>query len=131
MNPSRGFTLLELLVVLALLGLATGLVAAPSYRMIASWRRATVAEQVLGELVALTASAREHGQMLTLQAGAVPHRTLTQLPQDWSLQLDQSLRIQANGACSGSTGRLHWPEGSMPFALDAPYCRLRLAPDAP
>lgn len=131
MNPSRGFTLLELLVVLALLGLATGLVAAPSYRMITSWRRATQAEQVLGELVALTARARERGQALALDAGAVPRSTLTLLPDGWTLQLGQPLQIRPNGACSGTDGRLSWPEGSMPFALDAPYCRLRLDPDAP
>lgn len=131
MKRAHGFSLLELLVVLALLALATGLVATPSYRMIASWRRATQAEQVLGELVAQTARARSLGQAITLPAGNVPRTRLALLPEGWTLQLEQPLTVQGNGACSGSRGRLHWPEGSLPFVLAAPYCRLQLDPDAP
>lgn len=126
-NPARGFTLLETLVVLALLGLAVALVAPAGYRMIASWQRATDAETILGALAALPDRARARGVDLHLPAGELAARPDLPLPEGWRLVLARPLSVRANGACSGTQGELWEGETfALGFALEAPYCRIRL-----
>ena len=60
----RGFTLLELVVVLALLALATALVAPSGFRMMASWRRATEVDASLAAVAALGSNAAQQGRAL-------------------------------------------------------------------
>lgn len=123
---ARGFTLLELVVVLALLGLATALVAPAGFRMIASWRRATEVDAVLGAMVALGAHARQQGRALKLDAGPVPATAVPGMPEGWTVVLAQPLSVQANGACSGTRGELRATGYVRPFALKAPFCRAEL-----
>lgn len=122
----RGFTLLELVVVLALLGLATALVAPAGFRMIGSWRRATEVDAVLGALVALGAKAQQQGRALTLDAGPVPASAIAGLPDGWTVVLAQPLVVQANGACSDTHGELRSQGYVRPFTLKAPFCRAEL-----
>ena len=113
-TPVRGFTLLELVVVLALLALATALVAPSGFRMIASWQRATEVDASLQAVAALGSGAAQAGR-----AG-------------WQVELDAPLAIQANGACSDSHGRVRGPDGhEQPFQVLAPFCRTRRSGDAP
>lgn len=118
-----GFTLLELVVVLALLGLATALVAPAGFRTIASWRRATEVDAALGALVALGAQAQLQGRALRLDAGPVPAKQVPGVPEGWTVVLAQPLTIQANGACGGARGELHAEGYVRPFELQAPFCR--------
>ena len=121
-----GFTLLELVVVLALLGLATALVAPSGFRMIASWRRATEVDAALGALVALGASTQQRGRALHLAAGPIPATAVAGLPQGWTVVLMQPLTVQTNGACSGTRGELRAEGYVRAFALQAPFCRAEL-----
>jgi prepilin-type N-terminal cleavage/methylation domain-containing protein len=132
-NPrSSGFTLLELVVVLALLGLATALVAPQGFRMIASWRRSTEVDAVLGAMAALGASARQQGRALEFEAGPIPADAIAGFPADWTVVLTEPLRVQANGACGDTRGELHSGSYVRTFALTAPFCRVVLdAPAAP
>lgn len=125
MQP-RGFTLLELAVVLAVLGLATALVAPAGFRMIASWQRATQAEAVLGELAALPERSRRLGRDLTLGPGTLDRNRLPALPEGWTLQLDEPLTVRTNGACTPTRGALLAEGPPLRFTLEAPYCRVRL-----
>lgn len=126
----RGFTLLELVVVLALLALATALVAPQGFRMIASWRRATEVDAALGAMVALGAQAQAQGRSMEFKAGVVPPKAIPGLPDGWSVELSEPLLVQANGACSGTRGTLRANGYARPFALGAPFCRVRLDPSA-
>lgn len=123
---AAGFTLLELVVVLALLALATALVAPAGFRMIASWRRATEVDAVIGALVAVGQQARQQGRALHLDAGPVPADAIPGLPEGWTVVLSEPLRVQANGACGGSSGELRSQGYVRTFALAPPYCRARL-----
>ena len=126
----RGFTLLELVVVLALLALATALVAPQGFRMIASWRRATEVDAALGALVALGAQAQLQGRAMKFETGAVPADAIPGMPDGWSVELEEPLVVQANGACGGTRGELRSGSHARAFALDAPFCRARLDPPA-
>ncbi|MEO5566510.1 MAG: prepilin-type N-terminal cleavage/methylation domain-containing protein [Luteimonas sp.] len=126
-NPrASGFTLLELVVVLALLSLATALVAPQGFRMIASWRRATETDAVLGALVALGAQAQQQGRVLKFDTGPVPANAIPGLPEGWTVVLSEPLTVQVNGACSGTRGELKSEGYVRGFALSAPFCRVAI-----
>jgi prepilin-type N-terminal cleavage/methylation domain-containing protein len=125
-NKPAGFTLLELVVVLALLGLATALVAPQGFRTIQTWRRATDVDAALGALAALGARARIEGRRLSFDAGPLPPDALEGAPEGWTVVLDRPLVIQANGACGDATGELRKDGYARRFALEAPFCRIAL-----
>ncbi|WP_282276973.1 prepilin-type N-terminal cleavage/methylation domain-containing protein [Stenotrophomonas sp. PS02297] len=124
----NGFTLLELVVVLALLALATALVAPSGFRMIASWRRTTEVDASLQAITALSSTAAQDGRARTLEAGPVAAGSLPGLPESWQVELDAPLAVQANGACGDSRGRVRGPDGyEQPFKVSAPFCRTQRA----
>lgn len=123
-----GFTLLELIVVLALLGLATALVAPAGMRMIDSWRRSTDVDAALNSLAALSVAAQRQGRSFMLEAGPVPLADLEGMPEGWMVVLDTPLHIQANGACADTQGELRATDGYVQrFDLHAPFCRTQRA----
>lgn len=123
-----GFTLLELVVVLALLALATALVAPQGFRMIESWRRATDVDAALGAMAALGATAQAQGRRLEFAAGAIPAAELPGVPDGWTVVLSTPLVVQANGACGGTRGELRSGSYVRAFALQEPFCRVVLDP---
>lgn len=147
MKPSRGYTLLEMLVVVAILGLATSLVAPAGYRMVASWNEATEVDQVLHALEALPVRARNEGRQFELeQIGAAaspadagnadaalpgtptPSPAPLELPEGWRMEFSPALQIRANGACAETSGVLHTRRQALPFTVQAPFCRIRRQP---
>ena len=131
-KAAAGFTLLELVVVLALLGLATALVAPQGFRTIQTWRRATDIDATLGALAALGATARMQGRALSFEAGPLPHEAIEGVPAGWTVVLDAPLVIRPNGACGSTTGELREGGYVRRFALEAPFCRISLdIPPAP
>lgn len=130
-ETGRGFTLLELVVVLALLGLAVALVAPAGFRTIETWRRATEVDGVLERLSGLPETARQEGKALTFPAGPLPAEQLGDLPEGWVVRLDDPLVIHPNGACLGSRGALVNGGYSRAFRMDAPFCRAVLDGEAP
>jgi prepilin-type N-terminal cleavage/methylation domain-containing protein len=127
---ARGFTLLELIVVLALLGMATALVAPQGFRMIASWRRATDVDAALGAMAALGAKAQQQGRRMEFPAGPVAAGAIAGLPDGWSVVLATPLVVEANGACGATRGELRSGTYSRSFALQPPFCRIVLDPVA-
>ncbi|MGH8075368.1 MAG: prepilin-type N-terminal cleavage/methylation domain-containing protein [Lysobacter sp.] len=131
-HQSHGFTLLELVVVLALLGLVTALVAPSGIRTIETWRRSSEVEAALGSLAAIGARAHRLGRGLQLETGEVPTANLPDLPEGWTVVLDTPLQVQANGACNDSRGELRADDGYVqPFELQAPFCRAGRADTGP
>lgn len=124
-TPAGGFTLLEMVVVLALLGLATALVAPAGFRTIETWRRATDVDAILRGLSSLGPQAQRQGRALRLEPGVITGADgVIDLPEGWTVRLDEPLQIQANGACMGSRGQLQATGGHVqPFVLQSPFCR--------
>ncbi|MGL6290155.1 MAG: type II secretion system protein [Silanimonas sp.] len=127
---ARGFTLLEMLVVLVILGLAAAVVAPPLARTLERVREAGDRDDVARGLEALPARAREAGRALVFRAGEPIVIRDRPWPEGWAVVPVAALRVEANGFCQGGTLQVARPSGRTTWALGAPDCRLETA-DAP
>ena len=93
-----GFTLLEMIVVLAILGLATALVAPSAIRGIDSWRRQSELDSLLDQIRALPGDARASGKAIT----------------PW--------KVNANGVCEGGVVEIGNDHGKRSVVVTPPFC---------
>lgn len=122
-RPQAGYTLLEMIVVMAILAMATAVAAPPSYRMVRSWQEATQVDDVLQQLGRLPSRVRATGSSLDLKGEEdIP---LVTLPAGWALRLRTPLRVQANGACSDSEAALVTSHQTIDLRINAPFCRIQ------
>lgn len=122
---ARGFTLLELLVVLALIALVAGL-AAPNFgRMLDRFTVATQWREVETALDDLPNKAFASGLALRLDESNV-RELLTTLPNDWSVRISGSIRYRETGWCEGGTLTVTASDGELrTYTLIAPRCEAR------
>lgn len=132
MSRIRGYTLLEMLVVIGLFALATSLVAPAGYRMATSWREAGRVDDVLKGFSALPLAARASGRQWQVPDASGDGRPPpgVDLPEGWRIEMDTPLLVRANGACTDASGTLFTASQSIDFQVAAPFCRVqRLAAD--
>ena len=119
---SPGYTLLELVVVMAILAMATALAAPAGYRMIRSWQEATDVDDVLLQMERLPLAVRASGSPLSTKAdGGIPQ---IHLPAGWSLRMAEPFRILSNGYCSDARGVLMTASQSIDFRIRSPFCKV-------
>jgi len=123
MRAHAGYTLLEMVVVIALIALATALVAPPGMRMIRSWQEATEVADVIEQIERLPGAVRAGGNPLVLMDEA-DHAPL-ELPDEWGLLFDTPLTVHANGACSSAQARLQTVHQDIELQILAPFCRVQ------
>ena len=127
-----GFSLLELLIVLAVVGLLAAL-ALPNLRQLyQSAARTTERERILDQIAALGREALAHRRNYVLYgAGASADADPTyevrrlDLPAGWTLALDRPLRVRATGVCLGAQATLRHADAAEPIVrldLQPPYC---------
>lgn len=100
-RPRQGFTLLELLVVLVLLGLLVGLTAPAMLRAANAARLRGVRVDLINMIEALPLRAFAAGQRLTVTAEELQTQ-LPDWPADWQLRSDHPLRYSAAGVADGA-----------------------------
>ena len=118
-----GFTLLEMIVVLAILGLATALVAPSAIRGIDSWRRQSELDSLLDQIRALPGDARASGKAIalsddTLKAKDAPLRVAA----DWRLGVPTPWKVNANGVCEGGVVEIGNDHGKRSVVVTPPFC---------
>ena len=125
----RGFTLLEMIVVLAILGLATALVAPAALRGIDSWRRQSELDSLLDQIRALPGNARASGRPILLSDAALKAKaTPLHVAADWTLSVPTPWKVGANGVCEGGTIAIGNSFGSRSIAVASPFCDPTLKP---
>lgn len=130
---SGGFSLLEMVVVLAILGLVTALAAPSLLRTIATWQRQSQVDVVLDEIRGLPGRARSSGADIELDDAAVANATgPLAVPEGWSLSVPTPWHVQGNGVCLGGELLLDDGQRTWQIVVAAPFCEPRLAePVAP
>lgn len=133
MKPTRsgGFTLLEILVVLTLVGLLLSLVAPNLQRLVGSVDRATRRDGLVADIAGLSYRAYSLGQSFELSAAQMS-RVLTDgnpvlaVPSGWRVEVDSPITFGFNGWCNGGSLRLISPDQVVErITLQAPDCRLQ------
>lgn len=126
---SGGFTLLELLIVLAIIGIMVAVVVpglARTYDAIAaSGERADVARALGG--LPLLARTRDEALLLSPR-DPDSLRLLPTLPEGWTVSLLEPLRIERSGVCHPARVRVSGRGRSEVWRLTAPACGVDDAP---
>lgn len=126
----RGFTLLEVIVVLAIMGLVAAVATPSVVRGIDSWRRQAQSDSVMDQLRSLPARARASGRAIELSDAALASATPPlQVEPGWSLAVPEPWTVHANGVCDGGTVELHQGQRMQVLQVSAPFCDPRVDGD--
>ncbi len=126
---SRGFTLVEILVVLVIVGLTTGLVVPRLVDLPQRLQVANERKRLLARIEGLGYRAYTEGRGLTLreparQPGAAAAETPLEIPEGWKLGVEAPIQYLANGACGGGVVAITSPRGDEErFRLLPPVCK--------
>lgn len=104
----RGYTLLEMMVVLVIIGLMTGLVAPRLSSRYESYRNREQLQGVIEQLQLLPRRVRLSGKSMLLSNAEATEDApaLLQLPEGWHLSFVPPLQVSALGTCSGSRAQI-------------------------
>ncbi len=131
-RSGRGFTLVELLLVLTLVAAAAGLVTPQLLRWIDGARERSTLDGLRTALAALPERAFFAGTAIELGPAAPAEGLLPPLPEGWRVELPAPVRYEANGMTRG--GRLEVQAQGRTVArwrIEPPAGRVRDDDDAP
>lgn len=127
---ARGFTLIEILVVLVIAGFLTGIALPRLQEMVRSIELDGQRKNIVGRLEGLGYRAYSQGTPLRLTSlpldkDAPPEAPLLQLPAGWQIKVAKPVDYASNGVCSGGMVTIVSPDNdSRPFDMKPPLCRL-------
>lgn len=142
-RSAAGFTLLELVVVLAIMGLVTGVAGVRVFSMINTWRERTQLESLEQQFARLPVLARQRGSDIVLPPPK-PGATTTaagselvattdplpteppalDLPKGWVVYFNQPLRVRGSGLCEGARIRIEHGDRKYWRVVAPPFCQL-------
>ncbi len=121
----KGFTLLELLIVLLVIGLVAGLVMPRLSNIYDGMVTMYEKDDVMAQLNGLHFKVFQYGQVFDLISYPLPQNApkLLELPQGWTLKTETPIRFRSNGSCSGGHLTLLHGEDNFILKLEPPFCR--------
>jgi prepilin-type N-terminal cleavage/methylation domain-containing protein len=125
----RGFTLLELLIVLALISMVAAMVVPRLQGTYDAVVRSGDRAEALRQVERLPLIARDHGRAIVIPAGdPAAIAQLLSLPGGWQASAVEPMRIEANGLCHGAELRMAGDGAVETWTLAAPDCSVADAP---
>jgi prepilin-type N-terminal cleavage/methylation domain-containing protein len=127
-----GFTLLEMLVVLAIAGMLAGVTLPNLSKMAERARISTQRQSLLSGIENLGYWAYSNGKSYTLTALDPTSETPPfVIPEGWRLKAERPITFAVNGVCSGGVIALFGPDqAGEQLLLKAPLCRIELLADS-
>lgn len=125
LNALQGFSLTELLVVLIVIGLISGIALPQLQLSLSTHQHLAEKNQVVKALHSLPGIAYEYGEnfeILTLPSQYDWINEQLNLPDGWKVASEYPLAFYASGSCSGGRVTISRGRGNMTYTLSPPYC---------
>lgn len=123
-KQGRGFSLVELVVVLTLMSLATAMVAPNLSNAYRNFQLRSELEEMLMAVESLGFRAFNQGTGIRIETISQAKELLNP-PAGWSVELLAPIVVRANGVCEGGEIRFRREELEQRLLLEPPYCRVR------
>lgn len=126
-RAQAGFTLLEMLVVMAIIGLAAATVVPALARVVAAVRHDSEAQDIVDQLGQLAFRAYSSGKAIVLSEAAQKSArpAIVEVPSGWVLSIAQPIHFNAMGLCDGGNVAIVAPDGDVTsLRLAAPDCAI-------
>lgn len=124
-----GFTLLELVVVLVIMGLAAALAAPNLMRSIDSWQASAELDRLADQIEGLPAKARGQGRALSISQDSLARTDAPlRVEQGWTVSTPTAWLVRANGYCAGGDVVLREKGREWRLRAVAPFCTVERDP---
>lgn len=127
---SKGFTLLELLVVLVIMGLMASLIMPEFEKILTSLNASLERDRIQSEITSLSYRAYTLGQSFTLETNRTSTllpdgQPILDIPQGWSIKARKPIAYHFTGHCTGGILEMHQPGRPVEvITLTPPRCTI-------
>lgn len=122
---AQGFSLLELLVVLTLMGLLSGLVAPRLTGVLEQRTEARRLAELEQRLHALPLRAAVEQRWIELGPDPQANAVVLRLAPGWAVRADPPVEIRPDGTCTAGSLEIRGPRTTTRWPVTAPLCRVR------